>query len=194
MSPTPPSTPSLTASAANAHGLPPLKLAHRFTESSFRNYEDSIKTIVDSWPEPVKFTPKNSLETFANRLRDAMRSFRTYHWKSNINWAKFEQVHDQIKVSIQGDGTVLAVDKKLNLQATSQVVKAIAERPHQTATLLFNPTEKAIEASMTLLMQNAIEAPIEIKNLDKSLHDLVMGLQDRFDCAVTTEGDVYKIY
>lgn len=150
--------------------------------------------IVDSWPEPVKFTPRNSLETFANRLRDAMKSFRTYHWKSTINWTKFTEIHDQIKVSIQSDGTVLAVNKAINLQATSQVVRAITERTHQSATLLMNPTEEAINASITLLMQRAIEAPIEIRNLDKALHSLVMGLPDRFDCAINIEGDVYRIY
>lgn len=81
----------------------------RLSEKAFRFYELPIRSIVCSWPGPIVFDPASyhrSPETFACRLRDAMRSLRDWRWPSSVALDRFLALHNQVVVSITDQGMV----------------------------------------------------------------------------------------
>lgn len=84
--------------------LPP-----RFTETSFRRWEQIIKTIVDIAPSRLTLNPRFDLsqETVSCRLRDAMRSLHENKWATVIDMPKFDSLYPTIQVAREGDLVVI---------------------------------------------------------------------------------------
>lgn len=87
----------------------------RFSEKQFRRYELIIAQVVNTFPSLVVIEPKTlglSPETIRGRLRDAITSFKQYHWESNkIDLPRFTTIHSDIVVSVNHEGKVLVGDK-----------------------------------------------------------------------------------
>lgn len=60
--------------------------AHRFSEKSYRRYEDIILAALNAYPNGIEFKPVGiSLATAEARLRDALRSVIVNRWKTKVN-------------------------------------------------------------------------------------------------------------
>lgn len=70
--------------------------ARQHTEYAWRKYEPYIQRYAQTYPEPIRFECAASVETFAARLRDAVRAQRTYGYTTNIP----RHVLDDLSVSI----------------------------------------------------------------------------------------------
>lgn len=92
----------------------PSKLPPRFTEASFRRYEDTIALAVTWQPTPYIFDtscyPQAAITTVC-RLRDAMRSLRDNRWPTKVDLIKFDQAFP-LSVAQSRDGTKIAVYKE----------------------------------------------------------------------------------
>jgi hypothetical protein len=87
-------------------------LPHRFRESSFRDYEDFIRTAINLSPSAYKIDPalhNKAQVTLACRLRDAMRSYKDHNWPCSFDREKFLHLYDEKKLSVseRTDGTIL---------------------------------------------------------------------------------------
>jgi hypothetical protein len=90
-------------------------IPHRFRETSFRDYEPFIASIVQAYPNAVKAIPKlfnKAQVTFSCRLRDAIKSYKDNHWSSYIDRVRFDSIVDSIVVSERNDGSVLSGSKE----------------------------------------------------------------------------------
>lgn len=104
--------------------LNPLTLPPRFRESSFRTYEPLIATIVARYPTRLNIDPadfERSSETVSARLRDAMTSFATHGWESEINLARFKQIHPTLIVSQRGGLVVIGTKETLKDKPDQQI-------------------------------------------------------------------------
>lgn len=110
----------------NPHSLPP-----RFRESAFRDYEPFIHRIFLRYPGRIDFSIASlnrSPETFSCRLRDAMTSFVTHAWPSNvIDHSKFSEMHPFIIVKQTVDGTVAVGTKDSLREKVAAAVVEVAE-------------------------------------------------------------------
>ena len=94
-------------------------IPNRLSERSFRYYEPVIKQVVDTFPNEVRVKPVGlSINTYVARLRDAMLSYNTYRWESNINFGLFQTYYGTffgvrlIQVHIEGDTVVIGSKKQ----------------------------------------------------------------------------------
>ena len=110
-----------------------LNLPPRFTETSFRRWEQIIKTAVDIAPSRLTLNPRFDLtqETVSCRLRDAIRSLYEHKWTTVVDMPKFNALYDTIQVAREGDLVIIqhkvakphmVVSKELTIAACSMSV------------------------------------------------------------------------
>lgn len=84
----------------------------RLLEENFRRYEKAIAHVLANWPTKVTFNPAPfSVETFACRLRDAMKSMIDYEWKSTlVDLEKLKKLRPLL--AVVSEELVVAVQQK----------------------------------------------------------------------------------
>ena len=108
-------------------------IPNRLSERSFRYYEPVIKQVVDTFPNEVRVKPVGlSINTYVARLRDAMLSYNTYRWESNINFGLFQTYYGTffgvrlIQVHIEGDTVVIGSKKQKDSKQQPEVINQSA--------------------------------------------------------------------
>lgn len=83
-------------------------LPHRFRESAFRTYEQSIARAVDTYPEVyIHNTGDLTTTTFSCRMRDAITSLVEHGWPTHhVNIVKLSECFRLLKVA-EHEGKVL---------------------------------------------------------------------------------------
>jgi hypothetical protein len=83
---------------------------HRFSEASFRRYEQTFITLSNCYPAPLECNPAPySVETFAARIRDSARAFYTNRWHSDDldpdefwkKWSTVEVIRGKVSVLLR---------------------------------------------------------------------------------------------
>lgn len=137
---------------------PEKQLPHRFRESSFRNYEGAIDTVVKAWPFAYSFVPDN-VETFSCRLRDAMTSLREHRWSTYIDMVKFLQIHSSIRVAIKPNGSVRCGPREIDHRSGAPVEEPKTQFPTSGQSVITDPDIRAIESLMYLHHTRILTTP-----------------------------------
>ena len=133
----------------------PTRIPHRFSERSFRSYEPAIAVCVRNWPAATEFAPSNSLETFSQRFRDAIKSHNIYKWPTTtIDANKWADFHDNKVVRITAHGTILVHHRAQRGFTAKQV--DVVQMPSSDTKVLRNPALDELLACLTLLSHRHI--------------------------------------
>lgn len=133
----------------------------QLTEKSFRRYENAIKSFVANHPNPTKFAPHPlSPNTYAARLRDAIRSLELYNWTTTIDTTKLRAIRDEVVVRIDAkSGEIIVCDKKLQAISTTPVPFESGKPKAQKTLLGVNDSELM---ALVLLLHNRRIDPVKI--------------------------------
>lgn len=152
----------------------------RFSLDAIRRYEGAIALIVKNFPKATTFTPIGSCETFAARLRDAMRALSLRGPTApSVNYARFLEVHPNITVRITHDHRVIAggkvetkiaVDGQPHVTSTTQSVLSL--RAEQCSPIV-------IEALLVCKANGLITQPVKLATVPPT--ETVEAWQNRFD-------------
>jgi hypothetical protein len=107
-------------------------ISYRFRESAFRDFERNIAQAINSFPSVVHHDLRGySSVTFSCRLRDAMKSYETYCWPSElIDRAAFLSIYPRLQVADRGSYVVSGSREELkasNAQPISAVKSSAVE-------------------------------------------------------------------
>jgi len=176
---------------------PIINLPSRFQERTFRQYEPSIALVVTNWPQATRFTPRNSVETFAARFRDSCRSFQQNHWKSElIHRTKFDACYPYFRVSIIGSGVIVS-DKRNKMLAVAEPVTTMIEHSIRR-NRLNSPTVEMLDAFLKQLINQELEPPIEVIDPSPEVRAHALSYVDQHDVAVevvpTPTGETIRIF
>lgn len=148
-------------------------LPHRLRETSFREYEDTIAQIVQSFPVVVKCnTGIKSPATFSARLRDAMFSLMTNRWEtSKIDFLSFERNYLETIVSHRANGVFAGsreelkkLDELVQKSLTTEQVRLFENiEPEVLPLELNNLTRDELKFLCLLASNRALNRPISIK-------------------------------
>lgn len=166
-------------------------LPHRFRESSFREYEPFINSIIERWPEVYRIHPshyKKAQTTLACRLRDAMRSLSTNRWTASLDIDKFNEVYPLIVVSERTDGSILCGTKEgIALFTHGEHIPSSREIPlNVDSSILVNLSEpsKVVLAKLSAVRKIAPRLRITgVSDLE------VSELQQNYDIAIDKNDD-----
>ena len=111
-------------------------LPYRLREGAFRFYQADITKIVLNFPEVQVFHPSN-VETFSNRLRDAMKSLHENKWLYEYT-NLFVKSYPEIRVSIRNTSVIAGgkdhirtydrgLDPKVNQEAPKPVSQIVIQ-------------------------------------------------------------------
>lgn len=131
----------------------------QLTERSFRRYEPVIASIVKAYPAPVSFNPcPLSPNTYAARLRDAIRSLDLYNWKTDLDVIKLKEIRSKIVVQINQHGNIVCGPKGLkDLNVASEPL-----RTYLTSTATLQNVTDAELVALILLLHNRRIAGVKI--------------------------------
>lgn len=129
----------------------------QLTERSFRRYETAIKTFVSSYPLPTSFNPVPlSPNTYAARLRDALRSLELYKWKTSIDEQKLATIRKEVVIRISKAGNVVVCKKGDDLEEAGKVVQE--SKQQSSARSMHNLSEAELMAVVLLLHNRRIDS------------------------------------
>jgi len=170
------------------------------SERHFRRYEQYIKTIVDSWPRSVTFTPQPpvcSVETLASRIRICIKAFRDnmqsslVEWKVSFSSAIFLQICDEIVVSTTAQPGKVVCGPAALVRKT--VPLGVAVEPIVTQTIpkvnLVDPPTDLIRAILVLHHHKFLSEPSTI-HTKQPIEPLADGLDVAIDLI---EPNVYTV-
>lgn len=135
-------------------------LPHRFRESSFRRYEQTIRDAVNAWPQVCVFNPLTvGLQpiTFSNRLRDAKTSLLQYNWKTDVDVEKLLRIREDFIVAERGD---------LVLTGSKETLKTYTQLPSAQTYIdksVKSPTPLLITAIMVCIHNRVLVGPIVLE-------------------------------
>jgi len=167
-------------------------LPWRFRESSFRKYEQSIASIVKSWPLPVVFHPTSSPETFSCRLRDAIKSLREHQWPTTILMSQFFAICDEIVVGVRGDTVIAGPESVFNTRNQLDLFGPVEQSRFTFVNQLEATNFPMLEWLAKGFHERFLVEPIEIvvSQLDPlRLPKIIVELQEHYDVAIEREGD-----
>jgi hypothetical protein len=78
------------------------------SEKYFRRYERFIATVVENYPKETHFKPRESVNTFVSRFRDALNGMRINGWQSEL--FTFEQCAGIFRLLRQGGDFIITVN------------------------------------------------------------------------------------
>lgn len=117
----------------------------RFTEEAFRRYEPFITHAMNVLPSEYDIHARSSLglspETVSARLRDAMRSLKTYAWPTSVNMTKFLSLYDTLEVARKrSDAEIIvirlkasrAIEPRKQLAAIEVLLNGTPKQRHAT--------------------------------------------------------------
>lgn len=144
--------------------------AFQLTEKSFRRYEGQIKSIVDSFPNPTAFNPAPlSPNTYAARIRDAIKSLETYKWETVVDVAKLSTIRNDFSIKINKAGNVVASAKN-NLDPVGKPVSTSNSSQSSSTCRTHHQVSSAELQAFILLLSNQRIDPIKVCGL--SLKDI----------------------
>lgn len=159
-----------------------MNIPQRFSEAAFRRYEPTIVIVMTNWPLVQTFDPAPlSAETFANRLRDSMRSLMDYGWKTDINTGRFIELRAEISVRIRNDGRVIVGPRLTPITFTNETTP----EANNTVFKVTAPPPAVIQALFTLLHNRLITQVIVVEPNEIVINEYAEG----FDVAVIRKGD-----
>lgn len=132
----------------------------QLTERSFRRYETAILAFVTNYPKPTQFNPHPlSPNTYAARLRDAIRSLELYKWTTVIDVEKLKSIRDKVVVRIDSkSGNIVVCSKEEGLEAVSTTpIPFETKKPHAARTLT-SINDAELMALVLLLHNRRIDA------------------------------------
>lgn len=157
--------------------------AFQLTERSFRRYEQAIKQAVDNFPNPTAFNPSPlSPNTFAARLRDAIKSLEMYDWKTTINRQRLGEIRTDFCVRINKNSNVVISPRNSELETIGRVDNQVQTTKASTLT---NVTETELMALITLLSNSRIP-PVKVSGLPLATINLAC---QGYDVEFIEEGD-----
>jgi hypothetical protein len=177
-------------------------MSYLLSERHFRNNEDYLRIIVDTFPLLSVFVPPPTItqpDILARNIRYAARSLLTNQWPtSSINFAKFLQIWDDVSVSTtvhKGKVTCGPQEKLRELMAKNENPKQevdVDEGPTQIVPKirLIDPPLDLLQAVLTLHHYRYLTEPSEIQttlNLEAFLAN------SKLDLAIDKSGDVYTV-
>ena len=140
--------------------MPPQQLAFQLTEKSFRRYEVAINAIVNNFPVASAFNPAPlSPNTYAARLRDAIKSVLTYDWKTDVDVKRLKDIRDNLTIRINKQGNVVACNGSEKLEDVGQPLN---ETKASGVGAITNCTEAELCAIVLLLSNRRFEGGIKI--------------------------------
>lgn len=155
------------------------RIPSRLSARAVARYEQHINAICAAWPGPVVFEPHGSIDTFSNRLRDAIRAQTRHHWSETID-PKFYEVKDQIVVATR-DGRVVAGSRA----ALSN--KSTPTEATQTGTVE-NPGTSVVRA-YALLMHHRLHGPVMFDKVSQDVEAVLNSLDEEYDISIEYQND-----
>lgn len=163
----------------NEQKLSAVKLPARLSEDYFRMFEPVIAKAVNAYPETVKLEPVGtwSLNTTIARFRDAVLSYRRFHWASAmINVDLFAERWGKMQIRADDRELVCLIGPRLRSRGRPPVAKSAIAEP-VTVNAEFEEevlSLEEVEAFMTLLDSQRIRGPVLIVGHDSdSLRELI---------------------
>lgn len=148
--------------------LPP-NIPRQFSPDQCARFASVISTIVSSHPHTTKFNPAKcnlAPETFAGRLRDAMRGYLQFGWQSPFDLLKLETIRPDLNISITTEPGFVVISSKKTPTAP------LAHPPVQDGLIVVTPSREVAAALFTLHDKEVLKAPTTLRLLDYDL-DLV---------------------
>lgn len=170
----------------------PSKIPSRFSQRAVDRYDAYIVEIVRQWPTPLVFDPyPMALETFANRLRDAITAI-VYYDATHANKKELISIAPQIVVRMR-EGKVVVGEYHTTKQPLSIPVTAPTTPSVYVADIDANDTQTLL-ATCQLLSNRTIRGPFRVTNIQgpdgvARLASLVAG----YDVAVQAINDTTAI-
>ena len=173
-----------------------MQTAHRFSETSFRNYEPEWLRVQQYWPTPVSFDPAQktlgrvkgiSIETYTCRLRDALHGYIRHNYTSEtLDRTKIEAIYQKVVVA-QRDGLVV-VGPHSALKSYNAVapVCTVVQGRHNEVYEVIAPSLDVLRAFCLLLSERLLDKPLLCHTIDPQ-H--LMQLQEEYDIVATLQED-----
>lgn len=128
----------------------------QLTERSFRRYETAITHITTNYPLPTSFNPSPlSPNTYAARLRDAIRSLELYNWTSTVDRLKLATIRSLLVVRINQHGNIVCGPKEL--KDINTVTEPLKSSLPSTKAILQNINDAELMALVLLLHNRRID-------------------------------------
>lgn len=158
-------------------------LPYRLRESAFRIYEPDIAQVVQKYPSLQVFTPKN-VETFSNRLRDAMRSLWENRW--SCSWhPDFVRIYPRLIVAIRGSFVLVGTRGEVQLY-DSEEPRNVINTPPVPPLLISNPDQRSLEGLFTLHHNRLFSSPTRL-HFDDPIEFVttIPKWEENYDIAIT---------
>lgn len=144
-------------------------IPRQFSPDQCARFASVISTIVASHPHTTKFNPAKcnlAPETFAGRLRDAMRGYLQFGWQSPFDLLKLETIRPDLNISITTEPGFVVISSKKNPTAP------LAHPAVQDGLIVLTPSREVAAALFTLHDREILKVPTTLRLLNFDL-DLV---------------------
>lgn len=158
------------------------------SEKCFRRYERVIARIVERFPRETQFKSiKRKPSTDAARLADAMNSYRTENWASDlIDREKFlDSVHRAVEIIPMSDGVVVGPHRPKEVEIVDTI--GVGEK---VAGDILRPTDHQIRVAFEAIECGVVELPIILHELSTEQREMLEELEkDSLNVALRCEGE-----
>jgi hypothetical protein len=163
----------------------------RFNELAFRKYESALIAFAANYPSATEVDPAPfAVETFAARIRDAVRGYRDNRWQSALDYDSFLQKWAVTQVIRKGQ-TVLLQPKTVAgasavsvvnppAQFGSDITSAFAPPPSRQGLVVTQPNLNIVRALMLLHSEHVLVQPTKVDNISPELMKYLQD-QNEFD-------------
>jgi len=165
-------------------------LPHRFSESAFRRYEQTIADLVTAYPSAIEVNPSSfglSSETVRGRLRDALDSYDKHRWPSTkIDSIKYITLSfPLLAVRLRDDGMVVAGPKDALKGNDIRIIVA----PPAAITGIQDVTNFTGELYLNAFAFLAHNQALSKKLKVWSTAEVITALSSRYDCVFEKTAD-----
>jgi hypothetical protein len=136
-----------------------MDVENRFRVTAWQRYEPHVETAVNNYPSAIILDPTPfTVNTFSNRLRDAMKAFLKYDYPTYIQNDNLKDIVSKLVVSIKDNTIVLGPREALRKTVKqTQVGTLVHAEVMQNEDVVDNPGVKVLEAFALLLSYQYIE-------------------------------------
>jgi hypothetical protein len=169
-------------------------LPRRFTEASFRRYEDMIRRVVNAWPllYYIDPTPLSSI-TYECRFRDAMRSLKENRWETIVDMKKFLEIHPNLTVSNCGSilrcGPSEVIQAERQSQAANGPAYSPVGKPIDRTSAFTGLTYEALVGLVHLAAGRHLPVPLIVRSVDPTFFERLKRLEDTLDVSIEQNPD-----
>lgn len=145
--------------------LPP-NVPRQFSADQCSRFASVIQTILTSYPHATKFNPAKcnlAPETFAGRLRDAMRGYLEFSWPAPFDINRLGAVRPDLNISITTEPGFVVISSKKTPTAP------LAHPPVQDGLIVVTPSREVAAALFTLHDQEVLKTLTTLRLLDYDL-------------------------